>query len=94
LEVFDPSGAYEVTALHAKRLDTLAGKTICELSNGSWEDNRTFPVIRELLQKQYPTIKIVTYDNFPVGKDEMSSQPAIDAVRAAGCQGVVLGNAG
>jgi hypothetical protein len=43
LEVYDPTGATEVTELHAPRLKTLAGKTICELWNDSWEGDRTKP---------------------------------------------------
>ena len=49
LELYDPSGAFEVVALHTPRLDTLEGKTICEISNGSWEDERTFPLILSLI---------------------------------------------
>ena len=79
LEVYDPCGAIRVTELHARRLDTLAGKTICEVSNGSWEDDRTFPVIRELLKKAYPTAKFIPYPEFPVGTTPIPA-PAINAV--------------
>jgi ABC-type amino acid transport substrate-binding protein len=94
LELFDPTGAIEVTALHAPRLDTLDGKTICELTNTSWESPRTFPAIRELLQKQFPTVKIIPYTEFPQGTLPMATQEAVDAVKAAGCDAVITGNAG
>ncbi len=53
--------SFQVTPLHAPRLADLNGKTICELSNDNWEWQRTFPVIRELLQRQFPTAKIIPY---------------------------------
>ncbi len=43
LEVYDPTGAVEITELYAPRLNDLNGKTICELSDRVWEDYRTFP---------------------------------------------------
>ena len=94
LEVLDPSGGYEVTALHAPRIDTLAGKTICELSNGSWEDGRTFPAIRDVLQRKYPDLKIIPFKEFPVGSLEIDSEDAVKLVKQKGCQAVIVGNAG
>ncbi len=59
LEVYDPTGTIEMTELYAPRLADLSGKTICELSDLTWEDHRTFPLIRELLQKRFPDVKII-----------------------------------
>jgi hypothetical protein len=64
LTVYDPTGSIQVTQLNAPRLDTLAGKTICQLGDGMWQDSRTFPLIAELLQKQFPTAKIIPYTEF------------------------------
>jgi len=99
LEVFDPSGAVEVTQLHAPRLDTLEGKTICELSNGSWEVDRTFPYIRELLQKMYPTVKMIPYTEFPYGSGTKGEHLIDDdevagMVKEKGCDAVIVGNSG
>lgn len=94
LEVYDPSGGYEVTQLHAPRIDSLAGKTICELSNGSWEDARTFPAIRELLQNQYPDATIVPFTDFPVGSLEIDTDQTGTLLQEKGCQAVIVGNAG
>jgi ABC-type amino acid transport substrate-binding protein len=94
LEVFNPTGAVEVTELHAPRVDTLAGKTVCELSNGSWQADRTFPVIRELVQKQFPDAKVVPYSEFPVGIGPIDTDDAIAKLKAKGCQAVIVGNAG
>ncbi len=95
LEVFDPTGAVEVTQLFAPRLADLHGKIICELSNDSWEAQRTFPVIRELLQRQFPTAKIIPYTDFVKGNRELEGAKDIgDVVVKKGCQAVVVGNAG
>ncbi len=93
LEVLDPSGAYEVTTLFAQRLPDLNGKTVCEITDGIWQAWRTFPLIRQLLQKQFPTIKIIPYDQFP--QASASVDPNLVAkVKAAGCQAAIVGNAG
>jgi hypothetical protein len=94
LEVYDPSGATEITQLFAPRLADLNGKTICELSDGIWEDHRTFPLIRELLQRQFPTARIIPYTEFDVGRAEMESDANIALLVKKGCQAVITGNAG
>ncbi len=95
LEVYDPTGAIEVVNLFAPRLAELNGKTICELSNDSWEAQRTFPAIRELLQRQFPTVKIVPYTEFTHGNRELEGASNIgDMVAKKGCQAVITGNAG
>ena len=97
LEVYNPTGRAEVTQLFARRLDTLHGKTICELSDDMWEARRTFPVIRELLQRQFPTARIIPYTEFPVGlavATGIDNDKIGDVVKAKGCQAVIIGNAG
>jgi hypothetical protein len=95
LEVHDPTGAFEVTLLHAARLDTLEGKTICEVTNGSWEDKRTFPLIEELLKRQFPTIKIIPHTEFPSGTNVINVQADLgEIVKEKGCDAVIVGNAG
>jgi hypothetical protein len=94
LEVYDPTGAVEVTQLFAPRLPDLHGKTVCELSNASWEVKRTFPVIRELLQKQFPTIKIIPYTEFADGRVGVEEENNIKLVAKKGCQAVIVGNGG
>jgi hypothetical protein len=94
LKVYDPTGAIEVTQLFAPRLADLHGKTICELSNGSWEAYRTFPVIRELLQRQFPTAKIIPYTEFPEGTAKIDVPNIGNVVKQKGCQAVIVGNAG
>lgn len=93
-ELYDPTGGFEVTQLHAPRLDSLHGKTICELSDDSWQAHRTFPAVRELLQRMYPTAKMIPYTEFPVGTGEIDTAKAADIVKKKGCQAVIVGNAG
>ena len=68
-EVVSPLGERDTKWIDmAPRLETLEGKTICELWNQSFKPNITFPVIRELLQKKYPGVKIVPYTEGPAQK--------------------------
>lgn len=94
LELYDPSGALEAPERHAPRLDTLAGKTICELSNGVWEAERTFPAFRELLQRQFPDARIVPYTEFPIGNNQIDVDEIVELLKQKGCQAVISGNAG
>ncbi len=92
LEVYNPTGAIDITRLHAPRLDSLRGKTICELSNRLWEDFRIFPRIRESIKKRSPDVKIVPYTEFPniygVKEDDL-----IERLKEKGCDAVIVGNA-
>ena len=94
LEVSDPAGAFEITQRFSPRLTDLNGKTICEITNGSWEGDRTFPRIRQLLQRQFPTAKLVPFDQFPVLDTKVDISGLEDAVKKAGCQAAIVGNAG
>ncbi|MFC1986561.1 hypothetical protein ACFLWC_06195 [Chloroflexota bacterium] len=92
IEVYNPTGTIEITQLYAPRLADLNGKTICELSNFTWEDQRTFPLIRKLLKKQFPDVKIVPFTEFQdiygTEADALSK-----ALREKGCDGAIVGNA-
>jgi hypothetical protein len=93
LTVNNPTGALAVTQLFSARLSDLNGKTVCELTDGIWEDYRTFPVITTLLQKQFPTAKIVTTDKLPTATVNFDAK-MVASVKTVGCQAVILGNAG
>ena len=92
LEVYDPTGSIEITEIHAPRLAGLNGKTICELSDFTWEDYRTFPLIREQLQRRFPDVKIIPYTEFPliygIEADVLSK-----ILKEKGCDGAIVGNA-
>jgi hypothetical protein len=99
IEVFDPSGFSESMepSYYATRLTDLKGKTIGEISNGEhggWEVDRTFPMIRQLLEKRFPDIKIIPYTEFPSGVKGIDVDNIGDIVSARGCNAVIGGNAG
>jgi hypothetical protein len=92
LKVYNPTGGFEVTQTFAPRLADLNGKTIC-LMGHSWEADRTFPLIMSLLQKQFPAAKFVDNNKLPNWTTSIDPK-MVDAVKAAGCQAVIVGNAG
>jgi hypothetical protein len=101
-EVVSPLGERDIKWIDmAPRLDTLEGKTICELWNRSFKANITFTAIRELLQKKYPGVKIIPYTSMPhhhllenPGVTNAESEALIAALKAKGCDAVISGNGG
>ena len=94
LELFNPTGAAEITELHAPRLDTLNGKTIGVLSNDVWQSHRTLPLVIKLLKERFPDSTVVPAEEFIIGMDAMNSEQAADLVQQKGWQAAVIGNAG
>jgi hypothetical protein len=83
----------------ALRLTDLRGKTICALSNYVFQYKITFPALGELLQKQYPGLKFISYSEFPDTHDESAAgKKAMEALASLlgqkGCQAVISGNGG
>ena len=94
LEVLEPCGTVEPWAHNAPRLETLEGKTICELWNGAWRGDEIMPLLRELLQKRFPTAKIIPFTQFPMGTARLSDTELISkVVKEAGCDAVIAGMA-
>lgn len=94
IEVFDPTGAFEITRIHAPRLKDLHGKTIGEISNSIWETDRTFPLIREELLKRFPTAKIIPYNELVGTRAQCEDLDYVArAVKEKGCDAVIAGNA-
>jgi hypothetical protein len=95
LELLDPTGAQEITHLFAERLPDLNGKVIAELAVDAtkWQPHRTMPYIADLLKKQYPTIKIIPMQEFPMGL-QISEDRVIQQVMARKPDAVIIGNAG
>lgn len=79
---FAQEGKYEVVWPRAKtvvkimplaqRIDTLKGKTVCELWDDLFRGDEIFPMIEKNLSKKYPGIKFVNFKEFGSthGKDE------------------------
>ena len=94
LEVFDPTGAFEITQFHAPRLPDLNGMTIGEISNGGWQAHRTFPLIREELLKRFPTARIIPYTEFVKTRAQCEDLEFVaEMVKTKACQAVIAGNA-
>jgi hypothetical protein len=90
----NPSGGIEANILHAHRLDTLAGKTICELSNAGWEHNRIFPAVREALLERFPTAKIIPYTEVIDSRSDLENLEKVTRiVKEKDCQAVIVGMA-
>ena len=100
LHVVSPAGLQAVKQSGAaSRLDTLEGKTIAEIWNGVFKGDVTFPVIRALLKKKHPGLKIIPYTEFPhaPGSDNPARQRELAReiaalVKEKGCDAVILGN--
>lgn len=86
----------------AARLNSLEGKTICEISNGGFNDKISFPLIERMLKERYHAIKIVPYSEFPLTTINAfwpeRKNETLEAVRTAivknGCDAVITGNGG
>ena len=91
LDVFDPSGATEITRLHAPRLDRLDGKKIAFLSNDMWQAHRMLPMLREMLEAR--GAEVIPETEFPMGNVLIDRDETVDQVEASGVDGVVIGNA-
>ncbi|MEE8290660.1 MAG: hypothetical protein V3R80_04190 [Candidatus Tectomicrobia bacterium] len=93
LNVFDPSGATEITRLHAARLDSLANKNIGMLSDDMWQAHRILPLISEYLQTNFPGLEVIPDTAFPRGSTAMDREETADMFVARGVDAVIVGNA-
>jgi hypothetical protein len=93
LDVFDPSGATEITRLHAERLPNLAGRKIAVLSNDMWQSHRMLPMLREMLAERFEGIEIVPETEFPMGNVLIDREETVDQVVARGADAVLIANA-
>jgi len=102
-EVLSPVGQRAGDVQHAAaHFSDLNGKTICELDSRGFRANETLPVIREMLTKRYPGVKIVPSGEIysPDHEDQAVKirEKSLDDLRSAllqkGCDAVVSGNGG
>ena len=81
----------KVTPL-SKRLDTLEGKTICELWDYVFQGDKIYGILEEELSKRYPGIKFVNYRRFGSthGAEEKKTIAALpDLLKKNKCDAVV-----
>ena len=93
LEFFDPSGALEKAKPHAPRLDTLAGKRIGFVSNEQWQAFRMLPLIKEMLERDFPGIDVLPIDHYPQGNTLIGNAEVAKLVRESDVDAVIIGNA-
>ena len=93
LEFYDPSGALEVTQPHAPRLATLAGKRIGFVSNEQWQAYRMLPLLKEMLEADFPGIEVLPVDTFPQGNALIGNEETAALVKKSGVDAVIVANA-
>ena len=92
-EFHDPAGTLEVTQSHAARIDTLAGKRVGFLTNEQWQAHRMLPLLRSLIEKDFPGAEVLPIDRFPQGNAEIPKESTAALVKATEVDAVIVGNA-
>ena len=93
LEFHDPSGTLKVTQPFAPRLPDLDGKRIGFVSNEQWQAYRMLPLLKALLEADFPGIEVLPIDAFPQGNAVIGSEETAALVKASGVDAVIIGNA-
>lgn len=93
LEFFDPSGALEAAKPHAPRLGTLAGKRIGFVSNEQWQAYRMLPLIKGMLEEDFPGVEVLPIDRYPQGNTLIGTAETARLVKESDVDAVIIGNA-
>jgi Asp/Glu/hydantoin racemase len=93
LAFYDPSGNVEMTQTHAHRLQSLAGKRIGLLSNDQWQAYRTLPLIKAMLEEDFPDCDVLPLNTFQQGVSAIASEETLRRLKDSGVDAVVIGNA-
>ena len=93
LEFYDPSGALEVTQPHAPRLASLEKKRIGFVSNEQWQAYRMLPMLKEMLEADFPGVEVLPVDAFPQGNALIGEEETAALVKKSGVDAVIVGNA-
>ena len=93
LEFHDPSGAIEVKQPFAPRVSGLAGKRVGFVSNDQWQAFRMLPLLKSLLEADFPGVEVLPLDAFPQGNAVIGSEETAAAVKQSGVDAVIIGNA-
>lgn len=100
LQVVSPLGLEAVkSGGGAPRLADLDGRTVCEVWNGVFKGDVTFPIIRQALQRRFPRLRVIPYTAFPhaPGSDNPAQQHErarriAGMARAQGAEALISGN--
>src|SRR5580700_4917096 len=93
LEFYDPSGRLEITQHFAPRLPSLHAKRIGMLSNDQWQAHRTLPMLKSLMEADFPDVEVLPIDAFPQGEHAVGADLTIRQVKESGVDGMIIGNA-
>jgi hypothetical protein len=93
LEFYDPSGSLEITQHFAPRLPSLDGKRIGMLSNDQWQAHRTLPVLKSLIEADFPGVEVLPLDTFPQGEHAVGAESTLQQVKESGVDAMIIGNA-
>ena len=93
LDFHDPSGGIEVTQRHAPRLASLEGKRIGIVSNEQWQAFRMLPMLKEMLEADFPGIEVLPVDAFPLGNALIGTEETAALVKKSGVDAVIVANA-
>ena len=93
LEFHDPSGTIEVKQPHAPRIATLEGKRIGFVSNEQWQAYRMLPLLKSMLEEDFPGIEVLPIDAFPQGNALIGTEEIAALVKKSGVAAVIIGNA-
>lgn len=92
IEFYDPSGSFEVTQAHAPRLATLEGKRIGFVSNEQWQAFRMLPMLKQMLEEDFPGIEVLPLDAFPQGNAVIGTEETAALVKKSGVDAVIVAN--
>lgn len=93
IEFYDPSGTIHISRSHAARLASLEGKRIGILSNGQWQAHRVLPMLKTMIEEDFPSAHVLSADNFPQGSAFIGTEETAQLVKQSGVDAVVIGNA-
>lgn len=93
LEFHDPASVLEVKQAFAPRLETLEGKRIGFVSTEQWQAFRMLPMLKSLLEEDFPRIEVLPIDAFPQGNALIGTEQTAAAVKQSGVDAVIVGNA-
>ncbi len=99
-EVVSPAGSETIKQQTASApLHNFDGKTICEVWNGVYKGDESFPALRDLLKQRFPGVKIIPYTEFPsncggetLTKQKESARRIAVLAKEKGCDALISGN--
>ena|SRR5512147_263740 len=93
LEFYDPSGSLAVAQPHAPRLPSFKGKRIALVSNDQWQAYRMLPMLKSMLEEDFPGIEVLPAESFPRGSAFIGTEETARLVKQSGADAAIIGNA-